>query len=933
MAAEKKKVNPLDAWVERDLTFAVRNEEIQPAFQIDTVCEQLTEIIRSGKNPVVSGDSGIGKTAIIHQLVRNHTIESGPDLFGNRRVLQLSIQQRAAGLNKPDEQIRPETQKLITALLGAKDSIVPFFRDFHLAYNFDIEQQLQMLAFQFPSPILGEGERSKIAQMFEDTPELEQNYVILNLEEPPVGTVKIMLHEWGTWQHDTSGCNFTGDALDEALMLTHRFLANDRLPRKAIDLLKQVSALNTSTESIDVPQIIERFCNLHRVPRFLVDPAVKLNVTEEVEGFFHDHILGQDEALKAIIQMIVLIKAGLSDMRRPFGVFLFAGPTGVGKTHVAQCLAEYLFGSRDRLIRLNMADYQASTDALVLFGNPEAYPLLQKKGVLTQRLSGNSFAVMLLDEFEKANSTVHDRFLQLIDEGKFINGMGETIPCRSTIIIATTNEGAEVYRGQTIGFSPMNDLREMDHAVDRSLDRRFRFEFLNRFDRIVHFHPLSRKHIRRIAMREIARLQDRVGMKSRKLNLEIDESVLDWLTVNGFDADYGARFLRRIIERHVTTVLADLIVREHLTKTSSVALSVRKDRIVASVQQKSEKKKTIQGNHKTKTDAKEPADAETLLIRSRDLLKHAAPLLEDLNRKKERISELLETINHEGFWESEKKNTTIEQFRTLDVTTRIEERLSKPLHFLTEVLQECEKIDVSPTRLSRAYDRASEALTQWTERVADDGIGSAWMIISNQDPLNSDTKWLTQIADMECHWCRRLKLSYDIIACSLHDGELSRLVLELEGPGISSYCGMEQGIHRMKRNGRPDIKGKVEIIPRSEALDAETGSLQQIKKQTIIPRFEVCYKTRLDLPNKGLQIDFFGKSRKALSAFAHDARQCWLEHTNGNNDTVRIYGKGGTVEDPRTGVSTANAKDVFKGKLERFYEGWKKMQQENNTRI
>jgi hypothetical protein len=422
-----------------------------------------------------------------------------------------------------------------------------------------------------------------------------------------------------------------------------------------------------------------------------------------------------------------------------------------------------------------------------------------------------------------------------IGKTAIINGMGETIHCRSTIIIATTNEGAEVYRGQTIGFSPLTDLREMDHAVDRSLDKRFRFEFLNRFDHIVHFHPLSREHIRQIAMREIARLQDRVGMKSRKLNLEIDESVLDWLTVNGFDADYGARFLRRIIERHVTTVLADLIVREHLTKTTSVALSVRKDRIVASVQKRSGKKKSLPGDQKNKTGAEKPVDTETLRTCSRDLLKRAASLLDDLDRKKKLISELLETINSEGFWESEKKSATIEQFRTLDVTIRIEERLSKPLHFLGDVLQECEKIDVSPTRLSRAYDRASEALTQWTERLEDDGIGSAWMIISNQDPLNCDTKWLRQIADMECQWCRRLKLPYDIIACSLHDGELSRLVLELEGPGITSYCAMEQGIHRLKRTGRPDIKVKVEIIPRSEAPIEESGSLQQIKKQTIFP--------------------------------------------------------------------------------------------------
>jgi ATP-dependent Clp protease ATP-binding subunit ClpC len=925
MKAGKKTLSPLDAWTERDLTEAAQSGKLQPSFCVDFICEQLFEIISSGKNPVLSGESGIGKTAILYEFIRKYGLEHDTSVLRNKRILQLSIQQRAAGLRKPDEQIGPEMQKLIAALVSAKDEVIPFFRDFHLAYTFNIEQQFQMLAFQFPFPILAEGEQCKINQMFEDTPELEQQYVVINLEEPPVETVKKMLGEWNLYQRDSFGYIFNDDALEEALILTHRFLSHDRLPRKAIDLLKQVAAFHSGSNPVTSQEVIERFCNLHRVPRFLVDPEIKLNVEEEVDAFFHRHILGQDEALQAIIQMIVLIKAGLSDMRRPFGVYLFAGPTGVGKTHLAQSLAEFLFGGRDRMIRLNMADYQTEYDAALLFGNPDAYSIVQKKGILTQRISGNPFAVILLDEFEKAHSNVHDRFLQLIDEGRFINGFGETIPCRSMIIIATTNEGAKIYRGQTMGFNPSAHSTQMDHEVDRCLERRFRFEFLNRFDRIVHFHPLSREHIRSIALREIAQLQDRVGMKSRKLKLEIDESVIDWITVHGFDPDYGARFLRRTIERQVTTTLADVIVRKDLAPGSSIILTVRRNNIAAVAQNKelanSKEIVTIPEGTGEKTIY---CDVPTLLVHAQNLLERAAPLMTELERDRDELSGLIDCMNVPDFWSSEKKDEIIERFRSLDVTVRIGSRLAEAISQLDEMCQEPKDGTMSLPRLSRAFEKAAASLDEWHLRFADDGVRIAWMAIGNQDPLNTDPGWVEQIADLEMNWCRRLKLSVNVAAYCLQDDALSRVFLEIEGPGISSYCAMEQGIHRLKRKEQPDARVKVELIPRLSESDRETQNIQAIKRNKEYLDTEVSFKTRLQLPDKGVLIELFGGSESTLSQLCHDMKKSWLEHTDANNDTVRNYGKGGIVKDPRTGIASANSKDVYKGKLDRFLEGWKK---------
>ena len=580
MSKDQDNFKIINLWVERNLTQETLDGSLSKAFEVDGIIDQLTECILSGRNPIITGESGIGKTSIIHELVQR--IESGSTLgeLKGQQVLQLSLRRRASGLKQPSGQMRPEMQKLVTALLDPACNFIPYFRDLHLAYVFNLEPQLQLLSFQLQVPILAEGERKTIQSMLEETPELSQQFLTITIEEPSLTTAHRILELWSEEQQKQSRMNFSLDALEEALYLSHRFLARDRLPRKALDLLTHAGSLAEDRRTITGTNVIERFCDHHRVPNLLIDPALPLEL-QDLEDRFKSAVLGQQEAIHAIVQMVSMIKSGLSDMRRPFGTFLFVGPTGVGKTHLAQFLAEVLFSSRDRIVRLNMADYPLESHAQSLFGDPDDHRPAQIRGLLTRRISGQPFAVLLLDEFEKAHPKVHDRFLQLIDEGSFINGAAETVSCRSMIIIMTSNTGAEVYRGQTIGFSPTGDLTAMDREVDQRLSETFRFEFLNRFDRVVHFHPLSRNHIRTIALREFEQLKQRVGFKQRRLFLEVDESVLDWITVHGYHPDFGARFLRRMIERHVTTAISDAIVRENPVTEDTIELSVRRNRIRA----------------------------------------------------------------------------------------------------------------------------------------------------------------------------------------------------------------------------------------------------------------------------------------------------------------------------------------------------------------
>jgi ATP-dependent Clp protease ATP-binding subunit ClpC len=262
------------------LTQETAEGSLSKAFEVDGILGQLTECIQAGCNPIVTGESGIGKTSIIHELVSR--IESGNTLveLKGKQVLQLSFRRRASGLKQPGGQMRPEMQKLATALLDPECDFIPYFRDLHLAYTSNLEPQLQLLSFQLQVPILAEGERKTIQSMLEETPELSQQFLTINIEKPSLTAAQRILELRSEQQQKQSGLNYSLDALEEALYLSHRFLARDRLPRKALDLLTHAGSLVEDGRTITGTNVIERFCSHHRVPKLLIDPALSLELQD-----------------------------------------------------------------------------------------------------------------------------------------------------------------------------------------------------------------------------------------------------------------------------------------------------------------------------------------------------------------------------------------------------------------------------------------------------------------------------------------------------------------------------------------------------------------------------------------------------------------------------------------------------------------------------
>jgi hypothetical protein len=673
---------------------------------------------------------------------------------------------------------------------------------------------------------------------------------------------------------------------------------------------------------VDRSDIIERFSSVHHVPKELVDPVQPLNLTALAKQL-GEQLLGQPEAVEIITRTIGLIKSGLSDMRRPFGVFLFAGPTGVGKTHAAQLLAEHLFGSRERMIRLNMADYQSESAPQILFGDPGDYRLPFRRGLLTQRISGKPFAVVLLDEFEKAHEKVADRFLQLFDEGSYINGHGETIACRSMILIATSNIGAELYREQPAGFFSTPDPERLSHEIERRLAERFRLELLNRFDQIVHFQPLSRTDARRIAARELESLKERIGFKRSGMNLEIDDTVLDWLAVHGYDPRFGARFLRRTLERDVTSALADLLVRGKPASGAHALLTVRVGRVEARmIVPEASVKRRVQN---TPERAVEPGHGEsisfeTLQRRSSDLLQRAEPLLASLETKREEARHLLETMNAAGFWDRGVDcQATLQRYRTVDVAIQAEEKYASVLR----ELEPAGKASVrDPGELSRSLKAAERALRDWKERLAEEGPKELWLLIEGADVLQDAGSWILELARMEMEWCRRVFLQAAVAACEFIDGTLSRVILQIEGPGAGAYVAAEEGIHRRTRHALPDLKARIVVVSRGTRGTLTSPRIVKVKQREGPLGLSIRYSGRLEFPSSGAVIDLLGNDAAVLAELLSDL--------TGYNDAAarmslaRTYGKDGVgARDPRTGATALRIKDVLRGNLEPFLEAWR----------
>ncbi|MBX7549118.1 ATP-dependent Clp protease ATP-binding subunit [Streptomyces sp. NPDC055966] len=631
----------------RDLTELARQGRIDPVIGRDTEIEQTIEVLsRRGKNnPVLIGDAGVGKTAVVEGLAQRIGDGDVPDGLAGRRVVALDLTGVVAGTRyRGDFEERLNT--IVEEIRAHSDRLVVFIDELHTVVGAGSGGEGgAMDAGNILKPALARGELHIVgATTLEEFRRIEKDAALARrfqpilVPEPTVpDTIEILrgLRDRYEAHHQV---RYTDEALVAAVQLSDRYLTDRRLPDKAIDLIDQAGArvrLGARTKGTDVramerevdqlvldkdqavaaedydaaKQLRDRIGELkQRIEQVSggdkADEGLDLEVTAEavaevvsrqtgvpvarltqeekerlldLERHLHQRVVGQEEAVAVVSEAVLRSRAGLASPNRPIGSFLFLGPTGVGKTELARALAEALFGSEERMVRLDMSEYQERHTVSRLVGAPPGYVGHEEAGQLTEVVRRHPYSLLLLDEVEKAHPDVFNILLQVLDDGRLTDSQGRTVDFTNTVIVMTSNLGSEAItrRGAGIGFGPGGadaDEEARREQILRPLREHFRPEFLNRIDEIVVFRQLTGAQLRQIT--ELLLDGTRRLLEGQGVTVHFTDPAVDWLAERGYQPEYGARPLRRTIQREVDNQLSRLLLDGTISEGSRVTVDV-----------------------------------------------------------------------------------------------------------------------------------------------------------------------------------------------------------------------------------------------------------------------------------------------------------------------------------------------------------------------
>jgi ATP-dependent Clp protease ATP-binding subunit ClpC len=533
------------------------------------VVEALEATLRSSgpRSALLVGEHGIGKSAVSGEVLRRLSAEgwyvfvagaaevnAGQQYIGMLEGRVQEIAERAAG--RRVVWVMPSFEDALWAgqhtrnPRGLLDALLPFVASGDLS-------------------IVGEIEPRAFELLLRQRPRITSVFKTFRLEPLSNDEAIEVAKNW----RDQVDADVSDETIAEAHELSVHYLAGIAAPAGLLRLLKATAATHTETRLGDILETLSKATGL---PLHVVDPETPLDL-DEVRSFFSGRIIGQADAVDCLVERIALIKANLTDPTRPLGVFLFIGPTGTGKTEIAKTLAEFLFGSADRLVRLDMSEFQteASFERLLADASSDA-----DAATLMASVRANPFSVVLLDEFEKAHRNVWNLFLQLFDDGRLTDRQGRTADFRQCVVILTSNYGAAVDSRNPLGFGAAGGPRFNPAGVERGMKQAFSPELLNRIDRVVVFRPFERDQVRALLQRELTQVLERRGFRTRPWVVEWDESALEFLAEKGFSPELGARPLKRAIERLLLAPLAEAIVSRSFPEGEQfLFIAARDDRI------------------------------------------------------------------------------------------------------------------------------------------------------------------------------------------------------------------------------------------------------------------------------------------------------------------------------------------------------------------
>ena len=669
----KSKTPALDSFG-RDLTDLAREGKLDPVIGRENEIERVITVLsrRTKNNPVLLGEAGVGKTAIVEGLAQKLIAGDVPDLLQNRRIVVLDLALMVAGTK-----YRGQFEERIKAVLAEvrKDPLVVLFIDeLHTLVGaggaegaIDAANVLKPALSRGEIQCIGATTLDEYRKHIEKDAALERRFQTIIVDPPSKDETVEILKGLRDRYEAHHGVTITDEAIEGAVEYSSRYISGRFLPDKAIDVIDEagarvrlrssnpppdikelagrIEALENEKQSAVAQQDFERAADLKHqtevlqarreeverewrskmdesrgvvdeetvaevVSRMTGVPLTRIESEEaerllKMEDELHKMVVSQEEAIRAIARAVRRSRAGLKDPNKPVGSFIFLGPTGVGKTLLARALAKFMFGGEDALLQIDMSEYMEKHNVSRLIGAPPGYVGYEEGGQLTEKVRRRPDSVILLDEIEKAHADIFNMLLQIMDEGRLTDSFGRRIDFRNTILLMTSNIGADLIKNQSgLGFrqsSAEQTYEDMKRQLMEEVEKHFRPEFLNRLDDTIVFRALTREDLREIIFLEFDRVRDRV--KRRGIEMELTPEAVDFLIEKGFNPDFGARPLRRAIETEIENPLSEQVLEGKFKEVAAVRITVGNDGLLFTPTRKKEEKPAEDAKDSEKAEA------------------------------------------------------------------------------------------------------------------------------------------------------------------------------------------------------------------------------------------------------------------------------------------------------------------------------------------